>query len=185
MLLGKEADRDKALKTIYGLCRDQIHRYILVNSGDESDASDMQQEAMIVFYENVRDNRFKGESAISTYVFSIAKFKWLNELKRNRKASERHLKVVSEEKELDPSQQIMKKEEQEMILDLISGLDENCKDLLVQSFYFDASMKEIVQKLGFSNEQVARNKKYKCLKSLRKLLRSDREAISILKSYEF
>lgn len=185
MLLGNEAERDNALKTIYEQCRGQIHNYVMVNSGNESDACDMQQEAMIVFYENVRDNKFKGESTISTYLFSIAKFKWLNELKKNRKASERHLKVVREEQEPDALDLIMKEEEENMILDLISELGKTCKDILVQSFYFNSSIKEIVQELGFSNEQVARNKKYKCLKGLRSLLKSDPQSIAILKSYEF
>lgn len=185
MLRGNEAKRDKALKYIYEQCRGQIHNYVLVNSGNESDACDMQQEAMIVFYENVRDNKFKGESSITTYLFSIAKFKWLNELKKNRSASERHLKVIKEEKEPDALDIIMKKEDEKLILDLISKLGKTCKNLLIQSFYFNSNIKEIVQKLGFSNEQVARNKKYKCLKGLKSLLNSDSKTTAILKNYEF
>ena len=45
-------------------------------------------------------------------------------------------------------------------------------------------MKEIVEQGDYSSEQIARNKKYKCLKKLKELIAEKPQLIQILKSYE-
>ena len=77
---GTKSQRDNALAVIYKCNKERVCSYILGNSGSREEAIDIFQEAVIAFYENVRDGKFKGESAISTYVFSIGKFKWLNQM---------------------------------------------------------------------------------------------------------
>ena len=43
-------------------------------------------------------------------------------------------------------------------------------------YYEDLSMKDILDRLEYENEQVVRNKKYKCLKQLEKMI-SDNPAL--------
>jgi DNA-directed RNA polymerase specialized sigma subunit len=49
-------------------------------------------------------------------------------------------------------------------------LGEICKRILVYYYYENLSMKDIVLRLNYDNEQVVRNKKYKCMKDLNELL---------------
>ncbi len=149
-----------------------------------AEAIDVFQEAIISFYENVRDNKFSGDSAISTYLFSIARFKWLNQLKKDKTRKAHHSKIVSEEiLEQDVSEIIINKEKQGQVLDVFNLLGEACKKLLIQSIYYGTSMKEIAEKEDYSSEQIVRNKKYKCLKKLKSIVIERPDIIKMLKGY--
>jgi DNA-directed RNA polymerase specialized sigma subunit len=58
------------------------------------------------------------------------------------------------------------KEAQSMIVELLERMGETCKQILTLFYYDDLSMKEILKQVNYENEQVLRNKKYKCLKEL-------------------
>ena len=65
---------------------------------------------------------------------------------------------------------------------IVEGLGDNCKKILL-AFYFDnLAMKEILQNLQYENEQVVRNKKYKCLKQLEQLMTQQPQLAANLKS---
>jgi len=49
---------------------------------------------------------------------------------------------------------------------LLQELGESCKKILELFYYENLSMKEIVSQMHYENEQVVRNKKYKCLQQL-------------------
>jgi DNA-directed RNA polymerase specialized sigma subunit len=62
---------------------------------------------------------------------------------------------------------LLKGERSEIIADLISKMGEECRQLLLY-FYFDRlRMKRIMELMGFSSEQVTKNKKSQCMKKLR------------------
>jgi len=52
-------------------------------------------------------------------------------------------------------------------------LGEPCKKILTLFYYDNLSMKEIVEHLPYENEQVVRNKKYKCLQALTGLIKDN------------
>jgi DNA-directed RNA polymerase specialized sigma subunit len=49
---------------------------------------------------------------------------------------------------------------------MLNDLGESCKKILELFYYESLSMKEIVSHMHYENEQVVRNKKYKCLQQL-------------------
>ena len=57
-------------------------------------------------------------------------------------------------------------EERQTMLELIKQLGEDCQKVLRYYYYERLKMKEIAQLMNFANDQVARNKKAKCLKQL-------------------
>ncbi len=157
----------------------------MTNNGNEDEAKDIYQDSVIVFYENVRDGKFKGESAISTYLYAVAKFKWLNQLKRKgMKAS--HHEQISQNREFEqsPLLALIDQEQKDQIMGILKQLGLQCKRLLIDSIYHNKSMKEIVSESEFSSEQIARNKKYKCMQKLKALLLEKPELVKILKAYD-
>ena len=48
-------------------------------------------------------------------------------------------------------------------LDLI---DQKCRQVLIDYYYHRLSMKEIMRKMEFKNEQIAKNKRYRCKEKL-------------------
>ena len=184
MILSGNASRNKALETIYRENREKVFAYIVSNSGTQDQAKDILQESVIALYENVRDGRFKGESAIGTYLYSIARFKWLNEIKKMSTRTSHHMEMRSKE-DFDPGPlaTLLDAERQGEIHEILASLGERCKELLIQSIYHNASMKEIAAEGGYSSEQIVRNTKYKCLKKLKELIAEKPQLATILRNH--
>ena len=185
MLKGTTLERNDALQYIYEKNRERIVTMVLSNNGNTAQAKDIFQETVIAFYENVIEETFKGESSISTYLYSIARFKWLNQIKKDTVRTEHHSKAsdspITEESALS---MFVENEKQAKVLEVLALLGESCKKLLIASIYHNQSMKDIVAELNYVNEQVARNKKYKCIKSLKVLIAARPNLLKILKAYD-
>jgi RNA polymerase sigma factor (sigma-70 family) len=181
LIKGSKAEREKALGVIYKSNKEKVCSYILGNSGSQDEAKDIFQEAVIAFYENVRDGKFKEESAIGTYLYSIAKFKWLNQLKKNQVRTHHHEKAIREEFTESPLATILEDEQKKGVLDVLGQLGVICQQLLIETIYHNTSMKELAESGGYSSEQVVRNKKYKCLQKLKELIHAKPALIAVLK----
>ena len=97
---------------------------------------------------------------------------WLNELKRRGRqlAREEKYEKGQERVEQDTGLLIADREEKAMIATLVGALGETCQKILVLFYYENLSMREILDATDYENEQVVRNKKYKCLKQLEQML---------------
>ena len=83
---------------------------------------------------------------------------------------------------MDVSHYIANREIKAQLMKIVEGLGDNCKKILL-AFYFDnLAIKEILQNLQYENEQVVRNKKYKCLKQLEQLMTQQPQLAANLKS---
>ncbi|MEM7085510.1 MAG: sigma-70 family RNA polymerase sigma factor [Bacteroidota bacterium] len=178
---GSKEQRDKALGTIYRSNKEKICAFVLSNSGNEEEAKDVFQEAVIAFYENVRDGKFKGESAISTYLYSITRFKWLNQIKKNTVRKGHQESVAQDQFTESPLATLIEGERKAGVLEVLGLLGTSCKELLLENIYHGASMKEIAKSGLYSSEQIVRNKKYKCLQKLKKLIGAKPALIKVLK----
>lgn len=162
-----------------------LSRYILNNSGSDQDAEDIFQEVMIAFINLVKAGKFRGESSIRTFLYSLNKNIWLNELKRRGRASvreEKYEKNMNREVQTADIAMELRQTKQEL-LNTLEALGENCKKILLLFYYENRSMKEILAELPYENEQVVRNKKSKCLKKLEELVRSNPALFDQLKNY--
>ena len=183
LLRGAPKERNRALSYLYADHRQRLIGYIRSNTGSLEQAEDLFQETLISFYEQVVSGKFQAKSAISTYLYSIIRFKWLNELKR-KGMKQRHHEILKSDIVHDPGPlvQLVNEEQKQGLLEVIGRLGEGCKQLLINCFYHNHSMKEIVAIQSFSSEQIARNKKYKCLKKLKELMEASPAVRKILKS---
>ncbi|MCG2417657.1 sigma-70 family RNA polymerase sigma factor [Aequorivita sp. F47161] len=185
LLKGTTNERNRALKFVYGSNRARLVAMVVANNGSEDEAEDIFQETIIAFYENVIRGVFKGDSAIGTYLYSIARFKWLNQIKKDKVRKSHNIadnqKARIQENALT---KYIRNERQEKIQEVLALLGESCKNLLIATIYHNQTMREIVANFNYSNEQVARNKKYKCLNTLRKLLETRPALLKILNPHE-
>lgn len=163
---------NEMVKVIYNENFQSLSRYIMQNGGSWQDAEDIFQEVVVNFIELVQKNKFRGESSLKTFLFSINRHIWLNELKKRGRAQRRENKYEKgqEVAEIDASQYIADREEKATVAALVGTLDETCKKILLLFYYENLSIKEILETTNYENEQVVRNKKYKCLKQLEQIL---------------
>ena len=141
--------------------------YVLKNGGNKEDGQDVVQEAVAAFYTNIINNRFRGDSDIEGYIYGIARNVWLKALKA--KGKEKSITeidpVVQDKSPYAANEDVLK--QLDRILDKMKN---DCRQILVYAYYYNYSAAELSEKFDFKNEQVARNKKYKCLKRLREMM---------------
>ncbi len=166
---------DETIKAIYRSHFDCLVWYVMNNSGSRQDAEDVFQEVVVAFIDLVKKDKFRGESTVKTFLFSLNRFTWLNELKRRGRAMAREEKYEKgqEKVEMDASELIADREGKAEVVRLVGELGEACKKILLLFYYENLSMKEILETMHYENEQVVRNKKYKCLKQLEQMVNSN------------
>lgn len=163
---------NECIRRIYKEHFDQLSWFVLNNNGSRQDAEDIFQDVVVDFIDAVQKDKFRGESSVKTFLFSLNKFSWLNELKRRNRATKREMKFEKEHdmEEPDVSNFITGREAKIEVMKTIDRLGDTCKKILVMFYYENAAMKEILAQTEYENEQVLRNKKYKCLKQLEEIL---------------
>jgi RNA polymerase sigma factor (sigma-70 family) len=130
---------------------------------------------VVTFIDLVRKGKFRRESSIKTFLVSIARNIWLNELKR-KKSGDQRAKIFEANRghiENDIIENLNQREMREQLLSLIDRLGESCRKILTLFYYENLPFGEIIGKMGYETEQVARNKKYKCMKELSDLIRNN------------
>ena len=166
---------ESVLKALYIENYQKIERLVLKNKGTKEQAKDIYQEAFITVWKNVKADKFfpENNSAINGYLYAIAKNKWMDYL-----GSSAYKKTLSYDQiATNPSFEVpgnpsMDAGDHEHKLSLamhaFKKMDDGCK-LLLTKFYFEKkSMKEIARELSLDPAST-RNKKYRCMQSLRKL----------------
>lgn len=170
--LKSSTDIDHAVRYIYREYFEALKKYICQNSGSEEDAQDVFQEVVVAFVSMVQQDKFRGESGVKTFLYSLNRNIWLNELKKRTRAEKRDIQFETEKESLsmDVSHHIAQNEMQKQTYTILDRLGDTCKKILLAYYYDNLSMKEILSRLDYENEQVVRNKKSKCLKQLEQLL---------------
>jgi len=163
---------DESIKAIYRSHFESLCWYVMNNSGSRQDAEDIFQEVVVNFIDMVQKDKFRGESTIKTFLFSLNRYTWLNELKRRGRAMVREEKYErgQERVEMDTSHFIDDREGRSEVLRIVGELGETCRKILLLFYYENMSMKEILDVTDYETEQVVRNKKYKCLKQLEQMI---------------
>lgn len=179
-ILAGSKEEDNALKLLYAQHWKPILAFVHSNQGNEMDARDVFQEGVIAFHRNVISGKFRQESAVGTYLFSICRFIWL------KKLGSKSLTISGEDQEEiasydDPEHRFLSREKSQQIGELFEQIGEPCRSILIMSYYENKSMMEIAALTGFKDEQNARNKKYKCMKALKELIVSNPEIRNLLK----
>ncbi len=183
-MIKDDATTDNAIVFLYMHHFENLRLYIQQNQGSLQDAEDIFQEVIVAFIELVQKNKFRGEASINTFLYSINKNMWLNELKRKGRALARETNFETGKQIADTGVDdiIAGREARLEMLGIMDKLGELCKSILL-AFYFDNfSMKEIVKNMNYENEQVLRNKKYKCMKNLEQLLSGNPALVKKLKT---
>jgi RNA polymerase sigma factor (sigma-70 family) len=176
---------DDSIRFLYRQYFDFLKTYVIDNSGDIHDAEDIFQEVIISFINLVKARKFRGESSVKTFLYSINRNLWLNELKKRGSSQKRELKYEQKKEDTDAAigLAIESRETSQRLMAAIGELGETCKKILVLFYFEGCSMKEILGTLTYDNEQVVRNKKHKCLKKLEETIRGDKVLYQQIKQF--
>jgi RNA polymerase sigma factor (sigma-70 family) len=185
--LRSDENPDEAIRFLYHEQFSRTTAYIIQNSGSEQDAEDIFQEVILVFIELLKKDKFRGESSVRTFLYSLTRNTWLNELKKRGRSKLRD-KIYENGKDKtdeDVSHLIVNREIKSQLMQMVDNLGETCKKILLAFYFENLAMREILKTLNYENEQVVRNKKYKCLKQLEQILSAEPGLAKNLKSVLF
>jgi RNA polymerase sigma factor (sigma-70 family) len=159
---------EQAILQLYQDHSEVTRSFIMGKGGTEQDADDIFQETIVSFIDSVQKGKFRQESGIRTFLISISKNLWYNEIRKRQRTGNREKIFEMDRDQVDGSvaETIQDRELKQQLNQLLQELGESCRKILVLFYYENLSMKEIVLHLHYENEQVVRNKKYKCLQQL-------------------
>lgn len=138
----------------------------------DEDYEDIIQEAFAVLHGNISQGKLSTlNSSLETYFFAVGK----NKIRDMYKKKMRHWEDIETSplnKELDMSvlDKLNRDYQNENLERHMKALGEGCQKVLRLFYFNNFSMEAIASEMSFANEQVAKNKKLKCLKQLRKLM---------------
>jgi RNA polymerase sigma factor (sigma-70 family) len=175
MLKSSTQEMEQAIHYLYKNYQEFLGNFILSHGGNSQDADDLFQETIVSFIDMVKLNKFREEASIKTMLYTINKNLWYTEITKRGKTHKRELLYNTDNKEEEATiaDYISGRESRVEILKIIEALGDSCKNILLLYYYENLSMKEILERTEYENEQVVRNKKYKCLKQLEQMITKD------------
>lgn len=160
---------DKKLTLLYQKLFPSIKKLVLENSGTIHEAKDLFQEVIIVVYKNLQNPDFQLTSSLETFCYSVARNKWLYELRKK--------KIVKSPIETSDSGNnlidlIITEERARLFQKHLDQLSDGCRTIL-NLFFNGKKMNQIATKLGFSSEGYARKRKHNCQEKLIQSIKND------------
>ena len=166
--ISTQADVNGAITYLYKTYYRLLERYVMANSGNEMDAEDVIQDVMVAFVDLVQQGKYRGEASVKSFLHTLARNLWITELRKRGSTTKRNELFEMDRDQLtdDVSEYVTYWEAQQTIADFFKRMGETCRKILTLFYYHDLSMKDILKQTNYENEQVLRNRKYKCLKEI-------------------
>ncbi len=162
----------KLIRKMYTEILPKVIKFVLQNSGQQVDAEDIFQKALIQISVRYRKEPFEIRSNFEAYVFTACKNLWRRELNKSRArvTDVGVLELYNEEREMAVA--ILEQERWELFTEKLSNISENCRKVL-EMFFAKISYKRIVRELNYSSETVARQRVFKCKSKLMQVVKND------------
>lgn len=167
----RRSEYKPAMKILYSYLP-VVKKFVQKNNGTRQEAEDVFQEGLVIFCNKLTNPSFELSCSINTYVYSVCKLIWLDELKKkSKKIKSDFLPLIDEhisnetQNDFDTDRPIKQAQEAVMML------GQKCKDILDLFYFKKFSMKDIALKLGFASEKVAKNQKFRCIEKAKQNLK--------------
>lgn len=140
----------------------------------EQDLQDAYVDSIIKLSAQISLGKFRGESKLSTYLYSIFFNKCVD---LSRKKQSHSIVVEQSTLEMEKSAEnllhlLEVKDKGKWIRKTLDQMGNSCKQVLLDWAYWGYSMEEIAARNELKNAKTAKSLKYKCLKKLRSLLQT-------------
>jgi DNA-directed RNA polymerase specialized sigma24 family protein len=158
----------RAIEWFYHTNFNMVYQKISTKGMQKEEAIDAYADALTALVENIRENRFRGESKCSTYFMGIFNNKCIDLIRKNSTNKMKQRSISLEEIRSEIAQ-----DEPEAVPGTDLGifferLSEVCRNVLMD--WSDGySMEDIAGRNGLKNAHTARSKRYNCLQQLMEL----------------
>lgn len=172
LLQDLRSDPERALAAIYAQSKPVFLGYIRKFGGEREDHIEVYHDAVLAFYDIWLEGRYDSSRAsISTLLCAIGKNKLLTKLGKQQKHAEwTELTPLIDTADDEPplaDESLLFRVEQ-----VIETLGEGCKEIIMLFYYQRCSVRDIVERLRYKNENVVKAHKSRCMKRLKDLVQS-------------
>ena len=166
------------LKQLYKKSLPLIARYIRSNGGTKADSEDCFQESVTQLIASIKLGKFNTDYTIHGFLFGVARNKWLNELRRNKRYD--RTSSLPDPMIEDPVRMV--DQEQAVVLEeLLSSIGDSCKKLMKLVLYENMRHREVKEVLGMASENAVKSSYYRCKKRLQEKVKKNIGLQKILK----
>jgi RNA polymerase sigma factor (sigma-70 family) len=158
-----------AFEVLYQYYFPVISTYIVNNHGQNEDAEDIFQEAIIVLLQKVRQPGFLLTASLKTYLFSISRNLWLKYLRDNKLLPVEDISMYSRATAAFTTELHQEKSRDEKVQSWISRITGHCQRILKAIFFYREPMAALMKKMGWKNIHTAANQQYKCIQQVKKI----------------
>jgi RNA polymerase sigma factor (sigma-70 family) len=170
IIAGVRNQDDKVLNWLYDNYFQSVRKHVLNNSGSDDDVSDVFQDAIIVLYNQITEDKLHLTADLKGYFFGIARNVWNSQLRKKQKTTELEVDLPDEEETEDQFDPTL-----ERILSRVFQRLKPDQQMILNLFSDGYSYEEIAVKMNLKNEVYARRKKYLCKEALLELVKEDPE----------
>ncbi|QXP61391.1 RNA polymerase sigma factor [Olleya sp. HaHaR_3_96] len=169
---GLKTKNEKVILEIYRTIYPNVKRFVLQNSGQEPDAEDVFQKAIVQIMARVQVQNIEINATFDGYLFTACKNLWRRELNKSKRMVTIDQPIELNSDANDMATSVLEQERWEFFqekLELISG---NCKEIL-KRFFKKVAYKDIAVELDYNDENVVRQRVFKCKKKLIEMITKD------------
>ena len=155
---------------------------LLKKGANSDDVETIFNTSLMQFMKTVVNNKeFEISTSIDSYIIGIARYVWYNELRQQIKNRSEEIEDQYDlSTDVTPESLVIDHSQKDIIAELLSYLGKNCREVLMY-WANGYKMVEIAELVGYKSPNMARKKKYKCLKELLTFLDKNPHIKSILR----
>lgn len=166
------ADR-KSVENLYEQYLPGIIRLVVRNGGNEADARDVFQDALMVLYRKANNPEFRLTASLKTFLLAVCRNIWRTRKRDRRREFPMREGEGEDEPDLsaDTEALVLRNERDRIYRYHFEQLGEQCQTIL-NRFFAKVKLKDIAAELGLS-EKYAKKRKFACKEKLVKAIQAD------------
>lgn len=162
---------ESELRQLYAANYPRVESFVCNNNGTAEQAKDIFQEAFIAVWRNIQLDKFQPQdgAGLDAYLFQIAKNKWMDYLRSGHYNKVVRMDTTALQEREDDKVTATEHEYLASVKKHFANLGDNCKKILTLYYYNNESMKQIADRMNWT-EATAKNNKYRCIQKLKELI---------------
>ncbi|WP_044399844.1 RNA polymerase sigma factor [Lacinutrix sp. Hel_I_90] len=163
---------NKKILDIYETSFPNVKRFVIQNKGEQADAEDVFQKALLQLTLRYEKAPFEITSSFEAYLFAVCKNLWRRELNKSKHEVTIDGVVELKNEARDIALSALEQERWDFFQEKLELISENCKQIL-KRFFNKIAYKDIAIELDYNDENVVRQRVFKCKAKLTEMIKQD------------
>ena len=166
---------DQQIARLYQKFMPTVIGMIRKNKGDQEDAQDVFQDAIMLIYQKAQNGEINQLDNFKAYLLKVCKYTWMNKLRRkhNRDMSIDSNTFVPVAEDHTNIEEYLHQQEMNQLYREKFQMLEDWQQQILQLCFAGKKMKEVARIMGLSSEGYAKKKKFLAKKRLIELIQAD------------